>query len=792
MAASFLWMAGGLAAGQRTLLDADWKFQLGEVAGAEAVKFDDRPWRRVDLPHDWSIEGKVDETAPSTGLGGFFPTGKGWYRKSFIVPEKLRGQRVVVEFEGIYRDAEIWVNGVSLGRRPYGYSPVRHDLTPHLKYGVANILSVGVDNSAQPNSRWYTGSGIYRHVWMHVLPAVHIEPWAVWVQTETLDAKEARIQVQTTVRNETARAARFDLELDIFEGGRKSVATANREIEIAANTSVTVSETILVTKPRAWSPESPTIYRVVSKLSQAGEVKDETTTRFGIRTVQVSAGSGFELNGRTLKLNGSNVHHDHGSLGAASFDRAEERKVQILKAAGFNAVRTAHNPPSPAFLEACDRLGLLVMDEAFDGWASAKNKKDYSVDFHEWSARDLETLVRRDRNHPSVVMWSIGNEMFERGTASGLKIAERLTAQIRELDPSRPITAGVNGLGKPADWPKLDPLFATLDVAGYNYEMQHAAADHARLPERVIAVAESYQNEVFAMWKTVRDHPYVIGEFVWSGMDYLGEAGIGRVFPPDEKVVKHWEGSMFPWHGATCGDIDLTGLRKPNSHYRNIVWERGEKLYAAVVPPAPEGKAWNLSPWALPPRVASWNWAGHEGDMLTVEVYSRHDAVKLLLNGVLIGEKTTSEAEEFIATFEVPYSAGTLEVIGLRSGWAVDRFRLRTAGEAEALELRADRARMKADGQDLIFVSVEAVDAKGLLRADAAPAVKFDVEGPATIAGVGSADLMSDEVYGANPRKLYQGRGQVVLRATGQGGKITLRAQADGLAPAKIVVRAEK
>jgi beta-galactosidase len=382
------------------------------------------------------------------------------------------------------------------------------------------------------------------------------------------------------------------------------------------------------------------------------------------------------------------------------------------------------------------------------------------------------------------VFWSTGNEMFERGNANGQRIARALAARIKALDPTRFVSAAVNGLGKPEDWPKLDPLFAAFDVAGYNYELARHTADHARVPARVMVATESYQNEAFANWRIVRDQPYVAGDFVWCALDYLGEAGIGRVYLPDEPAKKHWEGDMFPWHGAYSGDTDLTGWRKPVSYYRNLVWDRGEKLYAAVLAPTPDGRPWNVTPWSMPPALPGWTWLGAEGKPLTVEVYSRHEAVRLTLNGKVLGEKPTTEAEEFRATFTVPYAPGELRVSGLRGGKVVGSFVLKTATEPVALRLTTDRVKLRADGQDLAFVTVEALDKNGTWNPTATTAVNFTVTGAGTLAGAGTGDLTTMESYTAGAWHLFQGRALVVVRTTGQAGSITLTATAPGIATA--------
>lgn len=771
---------------ERVPLDAGWRFHLGDAPNASGPAFDDSGWRTVDLPHDWSIEGERSSTEPSAGGGGFFPTGVGWYRLSFRAPSSWGGQRVYLEFDGVYRNAEVWIGGHLLGLHPYGYTPFGYDLTPHLQLGGANVLAVRVDNSAQPNSRWYSGSGIYRHVRLVVVDPVHVEPGGVFVATTAASADAATLRVGLAVRNDLAAPRAVAVDVDVIGPEDRPVTSTRVEGRALAGGTFQASPEIRIDGPALWSPETPVLYRAVVRVSVDGRTTDEVEAPFGVRTVAASAARGFALNGRPLVLFGGNVHHDNGPLGAAAFDRAEERRVEILKAAGFNAVRTAHNPPSPAFLDACDRFGMLVIDEAFDGWAKPKLAHDYSEFFTDWWRRDLTAMVRRDRNHPSVVMWSLGNEVHERGTPEGARLAAAMAARVRELDSTRPVTAGINGMGASGVWTQLDPLFAALDVAGYNYERARYVSDHARLPSRVMVGTESFPADAFASWAAVRDHSWVIGDFVWSALDYLGEAGIGRVFPPGERTVPHWVGVHYPWHGAECGDIDITGWRRPVSHYRNIVWDRGETLSMAVRAPAPGSQPWALSKWSVPPASPSWTWPGREGRPLQVDVFSRDAAVRLYLNGKRISEKPTDEAHEFTASFSVPYAPGRLRAAGLRDGREVESVELVTAGPAARIRLSPDRVHIRAGGQDLSFVTVEIVDEAGRLRPDASFPVRYSIEGPGTIAGIGSGDLTTTESYRANPRRVFHGRAIVVVRSKPETGPIELRAEAAGLGGASV------
>jgi len=791
--------------------DAGWRFHLGDTPDGGQAATDDEAWRAVELPHDWSIEGKVDPAAPSEGGGGFFPTGIAWYRHHFTPPASWQGRRIAIEFEGVSANAEVFVNGRSVVRHPYAYTPFGADLTADLKFGQDNVIAVRVDTSPQPNSRWYAGSGIYRHVWLTISNPVHFDAGTTFVSTISAAMPSAVVRVEATVRNDSAAAANPSVEIRLLDDQGEAAATATVPTAVPAGSSQSIAAQLTVPSPHLWSPATPALYRAELRLTSGKGWSDTHVTTFGIRTVRVSAEQGFQLNGQTLPLIGGSVHHDNGPLGAAAFDRAETRRVELLKLAGFNAVRTSHNPPSPAFLAACDRLGILVMDEAFDMWGQSKLKQDYGPIFKEWSLRDIDAMVLRDRNHPAVVLWSIGNEVYERGTPAGEKIAHDLVSEIHRWDTTRPVTAGINGMGKGGDWVQTDHVYNQLDVAGYNYEMAQAQVDHIRYPHRVIVATESYQSEAFQNWAIIQGSPYVIGDFVWSALDYLGEGGIGRFYPPGEKVENHWEAVQYPWHGAECGDIDITGWRKPASHYRAIVWNRGEKLYAAVRTPSPDGKPWGLTKWSTIPELPSWTWPGQEGKPLTVDVYSRHQAVRVYLNGRLIQQKNTGVAQEFKATFEVPFAPGKLEAIGVdevsnegfvpdkpaspiaaRPGFTwfeSDRFPLLTAQAPAAIRLTPDRTTLRGDGQDLAFLTLEITDPAGTLNPTVNPAVQIALTGPGTLAGFANADMTSMEPYYANPRHPYQGRALVVIRTQHAAGPIEVTASAPGLASASVTLQ---
>ena len=764
---------------RKQLFNSDWKFSLGNSSESSLVDFDDTNWKKLNVPHDWSIEGKSEKNNVSAGDGGFYPMGAAWYRKTFSIPGEWKDQKIAIYFEGVYMNAEVFVNGKSVGLQPYGYTSFEYDLTPYLKFGQKNIVAVKVDNAQQKNSRWYSGSGIYRNVWLTVKNPVHVKNWGVGITTLEVKNNKAMVQVRTVVKNETGVLQSVLLSTVINDGKRKDVADSASKIELLANEEKEVIQTITVENPKLWSVEMPNLYQAKSIIKKESKIIDALTTDFGIRTINFSAENGFLLNGKKVLLNGGCAHHDNGALGAAAYDRAEERKVELLKAAGFNAIRTSHNPPSEAFLNACDRLGMLVIDEAFDGWREKKNDYDYASIFDKWWKHDLESMVLRDRNHPSIIMWSIGNEIIERKKPEAVETAKMLANAIRNIDATRPVTSAMTTWDQ--EWDIFDPLMAAHDVAGYNYQLHHAESDHERVPSRIIVQTESFPKDAFANWNLVQKHNYILGDFVWTAMDYLGESGIGRYVYPGELEGEHWTGNFYPWHGAYCGDVDLMGWRKPISHYRSMLYNDNEKIYMAVKEPNPESGTIKLTLWAVWPTWESWTWPGYEGKNIEVEVYSKYPKVRLYLNGKNIGEKETTKAQEFKATFSIPYASGELKAVGLNNGKEAESVLLRTASQASKIKLTADRKTIKADGQDLVYVSIEITDDKGVLNPNAANELTFKVSGAGTIVGVDNANLKDTDLYLANNRKVWHGRALVIIKSNNESGAINLEVTSPGL-----------
>jgi len=774
------------------LFDDNWRFHLGGAQGAESAEFDDSQWRILDLPHDWSIEDLPGTNSPfsrnaiSQVNGGFTTGGTGWYRKAFTLLSEQKSKRLLIQFDGVYMNAEVWLNGRALGIHPYGYTSFWFDITDKVRFESANVLAVKVRNEGE-NSRWYSGSGIYRHVWLKTFAPVHVAQWGTYVSTPEVSSASARVSIKTRVLNESENSGPAILVTRLLDVRGMEVGKVESNQTIQTKGAYDFTQTIDVKAPELWSPETPALYTAISEVSVDGRAVDHTETKFGIRTLTFDVAQGFLLNGKPLKLKGGCLHHDNGPLGARAFDRAEERRVELLKASGFNALRLAHNPPSPAFLEACDRLGMMVIDEAFDMWREGKNPHDYHLFFEDWWQRDVESMIDRDRNHPSVIMWSIGNEIPNRQRPDVVKLAQEISDYVRKLEPTRPVTSAVNDLRE-----DKDPYFATLDLGGYNYAANGDrskslyAFDHDRLPKRIMFGSESYPLEAFDSWMNVIDHPYVIGDFVWTAFDYLGEASIG------------WRGyfqeqNFYPWNLAYCGDIDVCGWKRPQSFYRDALWKQNQ-LSVFVKPPKPSfepnPKRQPWSKWHWFDAVANWNWPGYENKPLEVNVYSSCAEVELFLNGQSLGRKKTNRDTAYLATWNVPYQTGVLKAIGYSEGKEVSSTELRSAGPVARFKLMADRTTLSANGQDLSYVTVELVDAKGVRNPNAENLVKFAVTGPGDIIAVANANPVSTESYQQPQRKAWQGRCLVIIKARKEPGTINLAVSSAGLSPAKVVITA--
>jgi beta-galactosidase len=792
---------GSLRTGRDQPFNNDWRFLRGAGEGREQGGFDDTSWRRVDLPHDWSIEdvpgGKApDQRGPFTKASvggtatGFTEGGEGWYRKTFRLDGVPVDARVEILFDGAYLDSEVWLNGQRLGGNVNGYNPFAFDLTPYLKRGGDNVLAVRVRNLGK-NSRWYGGSGLYREVRIDVVPAAaRIARWGVAAWTRRITGGTAEIDVSTTV--EAADPA-LVLVTRLRDAAGKVVAEA-RSPAVGG-----VKQALSVRAPQLWSPASPALYSLETELQHGTAVVDRMVQAFGIRIVAFDAKLGMTINGAHTVLRGGAIHHDNGLLGACAFRAADERRIRLLKARGYNAIRSAHNIASRSLREACDRLGMLLIDEAFDIWQVEKLPQDFSVHFRDHWQDVVDAMVRSGRNSPSVIMWSIGNEVPQRATDEGVEWCWKLANAIKRLDPTRPVTAGLNGLlGAPmsAQEGTARPGFAGkrdnastifVDVPGYNYRLEDIEAEHAEHPERVVYASETFPADAWDYARLVDRAPYFLGECLWTAMDYIGEAGVGASTNVSVGGVAY-NLPDWPWINAWCGDIDLIGNQKAPSRYRDVVWGLS-KFEMAVQRPVPEGKIEKISNWGWSDELQSWSWAGSEGKELAVRLYTPGDRVELLLNGVKVGETTLTPADKMRAEIKVAYASGTIEAVAYRGTAVLGRKRFETVGPPAKLRLKPERTSGGRDRQALHYVAIEVLDAQDRIIPDEARKVALVVAGPADLAGFGSANPFAVGSFQTLEAQSFHGRALAILRSQGKPGTVRIEARAEGLHSASAVVQ---
>ncbi|HTT69047.1 MAG TPA: glycoside hydrolase family 2 TIM barrel-domain containing protein [Gemmatimonadales bacterium] len=782
---------------QRLSMDPGWRFTLGDPAGAERPGFDDRAWRRLDLPHDWSIEGTPKQDTPGGGRMGFYPSGLGWYRKSFRLPAGPRGRDAWLEFDGVYMNGDVWINGFHLGKRPYGYSSFGYDVTAHLVPGV-NVVAVRVDNSLQPNSRWYTGSGIYRHTWLELVAPLHVGHWGTYVTTPRADSAGADVVVRTRVENDYPAARSGTLRTTVLDGSGKEAARSETPIALAAGQDSEVVQRLQVAAPRLWSVGSPSLYALRSEVLDGQRTADATTTPFGIRTIAWDKDRGLLLNGRPVKLKGVNLHHDGGGVGAAVPERIWESRLLMLKAMGANAIRTSHNPPAPEFLDLCDRLGFLVMAEAFDEWTIGKVPHGIHEYFADWSERDVTDFIHRDRNHPSIVIWSAGNEIGEQSTADGAQVLRRLVDVFHREDPTRPVTTGNDNIY--ADGHPATPAFlGSEDVVGYNYvdrwherrelfaeQDRHDHPDWKMVGTESGTVFQSFDGrpslgtdpavprpnytsgmmEAERRWKWIATHDYFAGDFMWTGVDYLGE-------------------SFWPFTGFGSAPLDITGHPKDSFFFWQSVWTDRPVLHL------------------LP----HWNWPGREGQTIPVLAYTNCNTVELFVNGRSLGAKSLefpaqgtsggwntyalpvvrATTNDLHLSWDVPYAPGVVRAVGKhRDGTDCAVAELRTAGPPAAIRLVADRDTLTTAPGDVAQVAFEIVDSSGVVVPAADDEVRLAVTGGEVVA-VETGNLQDHDPYRSDRRHAFEGRGLAILR-TAQAGTLRLTASADGLREAGVTV----
>ncbi len=831
--------------------DNDWRFLKDSLTGAENPGFDDSGWRTLDIPHDWSIEdipgqngediiGPFSKSSIDKMSSGYLVGGIGWYRKSFIVKAEDKGKIAYLQFDGIYMNSDVWLNGKHLGFHPYGYTPFNYNITSFLNpAGQPNVVAVRVKNEGL-NSRWYSGSGINRHVWLKLVNPVHIDvSGGIYVTTPSANENSADVKIITTLTNSGEKTESIVLRTELSDPSGKVAATSDSQSMVISGQTIEIKQEIQVNKPSLWSIEEPNLYQAKVSVLISDKIVDARATYFGVRSIKIDAQNGLTVNGKPVDMIGGCYHHDNGPLGAASIDRAEERKIEILKKYGFNAIRTSHNPPSPALLDACDRLGMLVIDEIFDMWETPKKEQDYHLNFSEWWQRDVESWVKRDRNHPSVIIWSIGNEIRETFDTSGLRIARNLTGEIRRFDKSRFVTECFNDFawmrGQPSRWDSIPEHFALLDLVGYNYAFRRYESDHIKYPDRVMVGTETNPPLALENYEMVKKHPFVIGYFVWTATDNIGEAGVGMpqlrdivaennpaspgiMNPtggaPGQQVIQagnvpqgmqppgpggrpagagggFFRRDVWPVYTNYQGDIDLIGNRKVPSYYQYVVWGKS-KVELFVHRPIPEGKREVTSNWGFPDELKSWNWKGHEGEKFKVHVYTRSKQVKLELNGKIIGEQDVEQEKSITATFEVPYEPGKLIARCFDNGRETASQTLETTGTPVAVRLIADRTKIMAGRNDLSYVRAEIIDSKGNIVPDEDDiVVNFEVTGNGKVAGVGSGNPRDMSSFQQPVKKAYQGICLAIIRPETTPGKISVRATAEGLKEASVVITAK-
>ncbi|MBP2832886.1 DUF4982 domain-containing protein [Aquimarina sp. U1-2] len=771
---------------QRELnFNANWRFFEGNIALAKNTEFDDSSWEVVRLPHDYSVTDQVIQDSVHIGPFdknlkdgkdvGYLRGGTAWYRKKLSLSKQNKDKQVILHFDGAQTETILWVNGKKVGEHVYGYTPFYFDITSFLYKDKSNSIALKV-NSKEQSSRWFTGAGLYRDVHISYVNPIHFEHWATQITTSLASKNEAVVNIDTEILNTTDKPSKVEVVCEIYRNQEK-VLNRSRDtlINISAQDKNELAFSIKLLEPELWSPEHPYVYTAKLTLIKGERVIDEQLQTFGIRSLHFSAETGFLLNGKQQLLKGACIHHDNGLLGAVSFPKAEERRVKLLKENGFNAVRTAHNPPSEAFLNACDRIGIMVIDEAFDMWLEPKKPNGYSNNFKAYWKRDITHMVLRDRNHPSVIMWSIGNEIKERVDSSGIEIAKNLIHTIKELDQTRPVTQGVNTFwdhpGR--EWPETAPAFELLDVAGYNYKFDRYEEDHKDFPDRIMYGSESMPNQSFENWELVKKLPYVIGDFVWTGMDYLGESGIAHSTYQTKKEIEDTFTMPWPWYVAWCGDIDIIGNKKPQSFYRDVLWERSN-LELLVHEPIPKGTYEVLHYWGWPKESKSWNWSGNENKALQVSVYTNYPEVRLELNGKVVGSKKITEADKLTATFMVPYQPGELKAIGLKDGKEYSKS-LKTTKKATVLQLQASNDSIQKNG-DLVFIKVSAVDEHGDVVPNNHSKVKVRINGDVQLLAAGNASPFVEGSIQDDTFSLYQGKGLIVIRSKATEGEVTVTA----------------
>jgi len=782
------------------LLDKNWEYVESGLINPLMVNML-RNWKKTTLPHDYTMEKERSKDAPG-GLDEGFTTGAGlYYKKSFVLSPEGMGKRIWLEFEGVAGITEVWVNGQFVAKHVNPYTSFQMDITEQVKEGE-NVISLHTDSSMKPCSRWYVGTGLYRPVWLHIAEKIAVKPHGLKVCTKQLDGTSATLGVQVEIcGHEAAQEATIYCCIESSKGMK--VAEKTTSIQLGKNGCKTEFD-VAVEDIVPWCPETPELYQVKITVNE----EDTYEERIGIRTIQVNSQEGFLLNGKSMKLKGGCIHHDLGILGAAAHEAAEYRRIKLLKESGFNALRLSHNPFGSSIFKACDELGMLVVEEAFDEWVLGRTSFGSHIFFEEHWEHDLEDMITRDYNHPSIIMWSTGNEVEERdGSADGFEWSRRLAEKVKSLDRTRPVSATACSLfieytQRPQDkdsttgnqalnmafdnfasgvdlWgDTTEKYFAPLDVAGYNYKNVRYEHDGEKFPNRVIYGSESYPRAAFSSWKATVENDNVIGDFVWTAWDYLGEVGIGRWEASEEERPGSPE---WPWLAANCSDIDLIGEKRPQSYYRDAVWENDNRPHLFTLSPELTGRHLARLSWAWLPLAASYTYPESEGQELEAHIYANADEVELYVNGRSLGRKNCGSSEEYQAVYTFAYEPGTLEVIAYKDGLETGRDVLRTAEIVKELKITTDRSIMKADGRELAFVTIEAVDEAGSRTFLETGTVTIEVQG-AELLALGTADPKPDRLipYKGNQVPLFEGRALAIIRSSEGNQECFVKVKLDG------------
>ena len=787
-------------------MNFNWRFHLGDVHGADNPEFDDSNlpdgkagWRKLNIPHDWSIEGKFD--SQNVSCTGYLPGGIGWYRKEFTLPETDKNKYVEIQFDGVYQNSEVWINGHYLGKRPYGFISFYYNLTPYLVFGdEKNVIAVRVDHSKVADSRWYTGSGIYRNVWLYVMNQIHIAHWGTYFTTPAVNKYSADVRIITKIANDSPDKQLVTLKSIVMDSTGNIVGQTSSSISFQPQTQYDFDQTINIKQPVLWSLDRPYMYSVISEVYKGQELVDRDSAGFGIRTIQFDADRGFFLNGESVKIKGVCLHNDAGALGSAVPKREWERRLMLMKEMGANAIRTSHNPPASEFLDLCDQMGFLVMDEAFDEWEIGKKKwmkgwnvgqdegaaglgtyysqNGYSEFFEEWSKQDLQDMIRRDRNHPSIILWSIGNEIdypndpytdptltdYQPWRPAAYKLTEiayRLYNYVKEIDTTRPVTAALANI----PLSNQTGYAALLDVVGYNYQEKYYEQDHKQFPKRKMIGSEN--GDSYDAWLSVKDNEFISAQFLWTGIDYLGEAG------------------SFPRRSNLSGLVDLSDFKKPNFYYRQSLWTEKPMVHITTVSPEKEESRWGYN------LADNWNWDKFTGKEITVLVFTNCDSVRLYLDNKLLGSQKLSEAKNRVLSWKVPFEPGELKAEAYLNGKVAAENILKTAGKPDKIILERDRLSINADGQDMASVKFLVTDKDGNVVPDADNKITIKVTGAGINAGIGNGDSNNLEPYKSDHHSVFEGKACLYVQSNGKKGQVKIEVRSEGLQSAELILKAE-